>query len=608
MSDLLKAPMKHRERGLGAWSNLLLLSPPLAVLATMGYRRRWVSEDAFISLRVVRNLIDGHGPVFNVDERVEVYTHPLWVGLLALWELPGLPLEQGAAFLGLFLAVAGLAAAMAGCVTLLDPAVMTGRADRSAGRMVYLPLGALIFVAVPVVWDFATSGLETGLIFFWSGCSFWLLARVCCRRPSGWALYPVALFLGLGPLIRPDLAIHSGAFLIALLGADRSGPAVARQASSKVYARALSIFGSAAAIPLVYQLFRMGYFAALVPNTALAKEAGGAHWAQGWRYLQDFTNPYWLWLPAALLSVWWVVRSVDARRERNRVRWLLVAAPVAAGSIQALYVVRLGGDFMHGRMLLPALFAVLLPSMVVQLPRPGLGLRAEAAAWTAAGVIILWALTCALWLRWPDGVEISRWGIADERAVYVDLTGHPNPVQLDDFQRMRLRWAAQGERLRSLAATRPRMLFRRGRAVAALDPALDPEVALVDVALNIGVRGFAAGPSVHLVDSLGIGDPLASRMRIKKRGRPGHEKRLPLLWARARFEDPAQLSTADPAIATAATVLACGEVAELLAAIEEPLTVQRFLANLTGSLRFTRLRIDPSPSVAVEEECPATAA
>jgi hypothetical protein len=84
-----------------------LWASPVILLATMGYRRRWVSEDAFIDLRIVRNLLDGHGPLFNINERVEAYTNPLWVALLAVWGWVGGRLEIGAVVLGMTLSVAG---------------------------------------------------------------------------------------------------------------------------------------------------------------------------------------------------------------------------------------------------------------------------------------------------------------------------------------------------------------------------------------------------------------------------------------------------------------------------------------------------------------------
>src|SRR5262245_66527524 len=39
----------------------------------------WVTEDAFITFRVVDNFVHGHGLRWNIDERVEAYTNPLWL-------------------------------------------------------------------------------------------------------------------------------------------------------------------------------------------------------------------------------------------------------------------------------------------------------------------------------------------------------------------------------------------------------------------------------------------------------------------------------------------------------------------------------------------------
>ena len=44
----------------------------------------WVAEDAFITFRSVDNMLAGYGPVWNIGERVQVYTHPLWYILLVI--------------------------------------------------------------------------------------------------------------------------------------------------------------------------------------------------------------------------------------------------------------------------------------------------------------------------------------------------------------------------------------------------------------------------------------------------------------------------------------------------------------------------------------------
>ena len=57
---------------------LLLCLVFLAVLL----RTAWLSDDALITLRTVLNFTHGYGLTFNVAERVQTYTHPLWMLML----------------------------------------------------------------------------------------------------------------------------------------------------------------------------------------------------------------------------------------------------------------------------------------------------------------------------------------------------------------------------------------------------------------------------------------------------------------------------------------------------------------------------------------------
>src|SRR5262245_6951278 len=43
----------------------------------------WVVDDAYITLRTVDNFVHGRGLRWNVAERVQSYTHPLWMFALA---------------------------------------------------------------------------------------------------------------------------------------------------------------------------------------------------------------------------------------------------------------------------------------------------------------------------------------------------------------------------------------------------------------------------------------------------------------------------------------------------------------------------------------------
>ena len=82
-----------------------------------------------------------------------------------------------------------------------------------------------------------------------------------------------------------------------------AGPALAQPAAAPVTPAAERDASG------VYQVFRMGYYAALVPNTALAKAAGGSRWSQGWYYLGNFVLPYGLYVPLAVFAAWlWLGR------------------------------------------------------------------------------------------------------------------------------------------------------------------------------------------------------------------------------------------------------------------------------------------------------------
>src|SRR6185503_12476548 len=204
------------------------------------------------------------------------------------------------------------------------------------------------------------SGGSAGASGSWRGAS--CTSTVTARIPPGpwWA--PVVL--GLGPLIRPDLAVFSVAFVAVHVLLSRGGRAPR--------GRAIAL---AVALPLAFELFRMAYFANLVPNTALTKEAGAANVAKGMAYLDNLLSPYYLWVPLVLVFVWgasWLT-NVAVEGVRRRQLHLLLLAPVAAGVAHGAYIVRVGGDFMHGRLLLPAIAGVLLPFAVLPVSRARLG-------------------------------------------------------------------------------------------------------------------------------------------------------------------------------------------------------------------------------------------
>lgn len=187
------------------------------------WRRRWISDDGLIVLRTVRNLLAGNGPVFNVGERVEANTSTAWTYLMYLGSWLGGPvrMEYVALALALALSLAGVAMLMLGAARLYAPGLQ-GR------RALLLPAGALVYIALPPARDFATSGLEAGLVLAYLGLLWWML--VCwsqalrmprSRARGAWFTGCLAFVAGCSVLVRPELALIGGGALIMMLVAAR---------------------------------------------------------------------------------------------------------------------------------------------------------------------------------------------------------------------------------------------------------------------------------------------------------------------------------------------------------------------------------------------------
>jgi arabinofuranosyltransferase len=519
-------------------------------------------------------LVYGHGPVFNVGERVETSTSPLWIFILFLGDiLTPVRLEWIAVLFGIGLTLVGVTLAVLGARALIGP--------RSPDEL-FAPVGAAVLVAYAPFWLFASGGLENGLAFGWLGTCLWALGR-WTRDERGLPVWS-AVILGLGPLIRPELAVYSALFLAAVLMGtwhdDRWRDRVA-------------LLAWALAIPVAYQVFRMGFYGSLVPNPALAKEAARARWGSGWDYLLDAVDPYLLWLPLLLLAVGaYLPLAGELHAERRTQPLLVVGAFVTAGLLHVLYTVRVGGDFMHARLLLPSLFALVAPVAVVPLRR----------AYAASLLVVPWAVVGLLFLR-----------TTSDRAVLVGIN-RENAITLDDVG-----WRKGG----------PAFTWLRGDGVyyTTLKLSADPVPGRrVEVAsYGLGVLGYALGPDTYVLDALGLGDAFTSHLALAHRGLIGHEKPLPAPWIAARLTRPGgSFSAADfpfpgtfgarpldnsrgvpfeqrEAIARAA--LDCPELRDFIRSYDSPLTLGRFLGNMLDSPYNTRLRIPPEPRDAYERFC-----
>jgi arabinofuranosyltransferase len=567
-----------------------VLALPVLALAVLAWTHRSMFFDGYIYLHVVQNVLAGHGPVFNAGQRVEAFTSPLWTGVLSLAGLvTPFSLTTLAVDLGILLTVSGLAVAVVSSTRLVR---------RAAPHAFVLPLGALVFVAVSPVWSLASLGLETGLVFFWLGCCLAVLVRWAGADGREVPWYGLVV-LGLGPVVRPELSLDTVVFLALLLLVD---------GGCHSWRRRVAVLAWAFALPLAYEVFRMGYYGMVVANTAVAKEASMPRPGQGVRYLTDFLTPYWLVVPAAALLVGAYLPLSAALRSRpgaTRNRVALVALPLAA-ALNAGYITVMGGDYVHARLLMAPFFAACAPVAVVPLARK----------YALALLVVPWAVLCALTLRSSDNLP---W--ASSPFIVVNGHGSVGAVAHD--------WGAPPARAAWLTPTGTYLQEDPGSAPDRLAAPPAPGLATPTVATSwIGQGPYELGPGVRFLDLLGLADPLDGHMRLSQRGLfPGHEKPLPGPWiaalmtapgsSPAQIADlqkrrPAQYTPLIPEVsgtalavqtAWARAALGCPTLHDLEFGPDRPLTVGTFLSDMAHAVSRTTVRVPPDPATAYHLFC-----
>lgn len=629
----------------------------LAIFAFWGgWLRRWMSDDGLIVLRTVRNILAGNGPVFNAGERVETNTSTLWQYVIAFfgWLLPDAKLEMIAMWCALLCTTAALGIAAWATTKLW------GRRS-----VVLLPFGGLIYLALPPARDFATSGLEWGLSLLWIAVLWLLLVQWATTSDHAGRASWLGFWAGLSWLVRPELALYGALIILLVL------------CTQKTWRSFLKMMVVSALVPVSYELFRMGYYGLLVPHTAVAKSASDSEWEQGWTYFTDLTSPYGMWMPALLVLGVAVLLHLQYKRRKampaaharvlveetaaaetaeqaetvhqqaagiepsvstlQKVRNALQTPTTAillvelAAVLHVLYVIRVGGDFMHGRMLLLPLFTLLLPVTVI----PVWSLQGAAAAepaqtssttagpgWGQFVGVALWGGT-ALWAGlvaagvngydWQPPKGNEQLTIVDEREFWTLHTqrelGDP-PLLAEDFlevpnigdytEKIALGQEQNAAILLSIAVSEEEHTFswlpvERGFAGEDLE-----QLPLTVSMVNLGMTGMNAPLDVRVLDSVGLSNPLAARQPRIENGRVGHDKFLPTEWqiADSGMNLGIQLPWLNQQMAIDARhALYDEEIVELFETYRAPLTFQRVLSNIKFSLTLGRtLEISADPT------------
>jgi arabinofuranosyltransferase len=369
------------DRPVVARTILVLISTVFAIELV---RTAWLSDDSLITLRVVLNFINGYGPVFNVAERVQAYTHPLWFLLIALSTL-----LFGNPFVATFVLSIGLSCAAV--------SIFPWRLARSTSAGL-LAVTALMLSKAFV--DYSTSGLENPLahlLLLWA-----VILGIRARKRFG-AATVAAFFMccSLLYLTRPDLVL----FMIP--------PAALIIAEHRRSIGVLATAFLAGAVPAVaWTIFSLFYYGFPFPNTAYAKLGTGLPHQElircGIHYLIDslVRDP----ITLGVILIGCVYGLLSDRFDRA----------LAGGILTSLvYVVGIGGDFMSGRFLSVPLLAACV--LIARTARSRRILIVTAAVVFLLGIPNLRATLLSGVSYENKGVDAD--GIADERGFYFQQFG-----------------------------------------------------------------------------------------------------------------------------------------------------------------------------------------
>jgi arabinofuranosyltransferase len=454
----------------------------------------WVGDDPYITNRLIDNFVNGYGLRWNVVERVQVFTCPLWMFILS-----GLYCMTSEFYYTI------LAASYSFCI--LSLGIVWSR-YKDVGRFalfIALLLSSKAFV------DYTSSGLENPLSYFFVVVFYLKLFRqeTEAQEAGRKEILFFVLIASLAYLTRPDSILL---YIIPLGYLTAKGFRSHRLRIIRPLALGL--------LPVViWEIFSLIYFGFLFPNSYYAKLGldipSSVLLKQGINYAANSLS----FDPFTLSLVLFAI--IYAAVSRNK--FLLMGS--ASVLLYIIYTVKIGGDFMSGRFFsLPFLISALM------ITKGGCKRHIYIAA---ISVIVLYNLIHP-WAPiktdprepWDHPYTVSE-NIYDEAGGYRRGTNmlwyYPftNDMPSETFPKFKMyeTWAVAGNTMREE----------------------NVEVSL-PYTLGIGYFGFFAGPDVYIIDAFGVTDPLLARLKVPKEEftdfRPGHVlKHIPEGYMKSLQED-----------------------------------------------------------------------
>jgi arabinofuranosyltransferase len=312
--------MANYRRFLFPLASVLLFVFVLVVLV----RNAWIGDDGFIILRTVDNFVNGYGLTFNVVERVQTFTCPLFVFFLSI---------------PYFFFQNGYLVAILSSIFLSFFSIFLFFLFSKGVHKWHAVLGVLLLLSSKAFVDYGVSGLENPLSYLIIVLFFIFFFKEKLKN----RLFILTFLTSLAALNRLDNVLL---FLPALVFVF---------VTNKRYLKDLFVL-FLGFLPLgVWLIFSLFYFGFLFPNTYFAK-LGATQiplWdfiAQGYVYLRHSFVSDFVTLPVIIFSFFVAIYTKEWKR-------IVVLMGVF---LQLLYVFRIGGDFMSGRFLTSMFFVSMI--------------------------------------------------------------------------------------------------------------------------------------------------------------------------------------------------------------------------------------------------------
>ncbi|MBD3330258.1 hypothetical protein GF354_01875 [Candidatus Peregrinibacteria bacterium] len=296
----------------------------LAFFIIVFVKNAWMGDDAFITMRTVDNFVNGYGLRFNIAERVQSFTHPLWMMLISFFYFTTREPYYTVLAISMVLSIY----------------VMYRFLFETSKNRYSLFLGFTILLASKAFIDYTSSGLENPLTYLF-------IILFCAEyfkddKRSG-SFFWLSFIAGLAMLNRLDTILL---FFPALLYRFFKGENIGRK----------FIYGFIAILPLIFwEIFSLLYYGFPFPNTYYAKMAGTV--IPLYEYLLRGVIYFWDSLtmdPITLISI-----ALIAGMAFYEKRWKAIILILGA-ILYLLYVLKAGGDFMSGRFFSAPLFLCVL--------------------------------------------------------------------------------------------------------------------------------------------------------------------------------------------------------------------------------------------------------